>query len=351
VVPADARLSRFDAQAQSWQDRLPSQLASPRGAFPMIPTGESAVVNASTTNILDWPSPALRIHYYHQDHLGSSSVLSDSQGGFLVENANYPFGHHRVKYQARDVGEPYGFTQKETDAESKFVYFDARYLASSLSRFLSADPAGKSPQRIRIAMPQDLNSFSYAMNSPLVFSDPTGNQAGTPSGSPFNIYDLPGIWNDVRRTVLEPWVLKGLTVDIQKQKQSIAKMEGQLSQLQKQKEALTLELDSAKDRLNYFKSFDRFSKDTDPVVFHQLRLQSRPAQGLELKEISRIQHKMDVLDERILDVNHEHTKANEHLRDMESRQLKIQESMEAYDNANRPPWQLSPTSKPDDYLL
>jgi len=61
------------------------------------------------------------------------------------------------------------FTGKERDAESGNDYFEARYFGSSMGRFLSPDPLGGS-----LANPQSLNRYAYALNNPLVNTDPTG---------------------------------------------------------------------------------------------------------------------------------------------------------------------------------
>ena len=86
------------------------------------------------------PEPSLRICYYHQDHLGSSTVISENQGAGVEEAAYYPFGRLRNENHSLNVNDPYRFTQKEQDKESGLHYFSARFLASHLSRFATADP-------------------------------------------------------------------------------------------------------------------------------------------------------------------------------------------------------------------
>lgn len=57
------------------------------------------------------------------------------------------------------------FTGKERDAESGLDNFGARYMGSSLGRFMSPDPMGGHPQD-----PQTLNRYTYVRNNPLIFS-------------------------------------------------------------------------------------------------------------------------------------------------------------------------------------
>jgi RHS repeat-associated protein len=67
------------------------------------------------------------------------------------------------------------FTGKERDAESGLDNFSARYFGSSMGRFMSPDPIIMNP--LRMINPQRWNKYSYAVNSPLVFDDPSGKDA------------------------------------------------------------------------------------------------------------------------------------------------------------------------------
>jgi RHS repeat-associated protein len=72
---------------------------------------------------------------------------------------------HLDRVQSRSTG-------KERDAESGNDYFGARYYASSMGRFMSPDPTQlyyADPTN-----PQSMNLYSYALNNPLRFTDPTG---------------------------------------------------------------------------------------------------------------------------------------------------------------------------------
>jgi RHS repeat-associated protein len=75
---------------------------------------------------------------------------------------------------------PSRFTGKERDSESNLDNFGARYNSSSVGRFMSPDPenAGANP-----TAPQSWNMYSYVVNNPLTFTDPTGMECVWDDGS------------------------------------------------------------------------------------------------------------------------------------------------------------------------
>ncbi|HET8922587.1 MAG TPA: RHS repeat-associated core domain-containing protein [Candidatus Acidoferrum sp.] len=62
-------------------------------------------------------------------------------------------------------------TAKERDSESGLDNFGARYMASSLGRFMSPD----STAYAKPINPQSWNLYAYAFNNPLLYIDPTGH--------------------------------------------------------------------------------------------------------------------------------------------------------------------------------
>jgi len=63
------------------------------------------------------------------------------------------------------------FTGYERDGETGLDYAKARYFGNSLGRFSSADPLMASGKPW---IPQSWNRYTYCLNNPLKFSDPTG---------------------------------------------------------------------------------------------------------------------------------------------------------------------------------
>jgi RHS repeat-associated protein len=69
-------------------------------------------------------------------------------------------------------------TGKERDPESGLDYFLARYYSSAYGRFVTIDPLSRSASP---PLPQTWNRYTYTLNNPLKFVDPTG-QCSAPSG-------------------------------------------------------------------------------------------------------------------------------------------------------------------------
>jgi RHS repeat-associated protein len=204
-VRADVALSIFTASTQLWQFVEPSiPLADP--GFPeFLAPGEAMFIQADAPAELSVPDAALRIRYYHQDHLGSSSVMTDADGALVEEIAFHPFGTPRHEHRPRQIEENYQFTQKERDSESGLHYFEARYLGSRLSRFITPDPRFASPDLFSseelnsyVSTPQKINLYAYGLNNPVKYRDPTGLEAkGFLTSSEETTLDVIGVMGDV----------------------------------------------------------------------------------------------------------------------------------------------------------
>jgi len=181
AAEAGAALASFDSLGQFWQLREPV-LAFADAGFPKVAApGRAMFINSQSPAELEVPEPALRIRYYHEDHLGSASVMTDASGALVEETAFYPFGVPRHEHRLRDIEENYKFTGKERDRESGLHYFEARFLASSIARFISIDPKyagldGVSADELSsfLSRPQAMNLYGYGYNNPLRYTDPSG---------------------------------------------------------------------------------------------------------------------------------------------------------------------------------
>jgi RHS repeat-associated protein len=104
--------------------------------------------------------------FYHTDHLGSSSWITDANG---IANQHYqylPFGEDYVTQTPTGAAVRYTFSAKEKDTETGYSYFGARYYDSDLSVWLSVDPmADKYPNE---------SPYCYAGWNPIMITDPNG---------------------------------------------------------------------------------------------------------------------------------------------------------------------------------
>jgi RHS repeat-associated protein len=112
------------------------------------------------------------------DALGSERVRSTQNESSVEGCDSLPFGDDQYCYGSA-VGNvsPLHFTGQERDTETNLDNFEARYMASSLGRFMSPD-SSDDPDPIPYADlgdPQSLNLYAYAENDPLSSIDPDGH--------------------------------------------------------------------------------------------------------------------------------------------------------------------------------
>ncbi|MBW1982133.1 MAG: RHS repeat-associated core domain-containing protein [Deltaproteobacteria bacterium] len=108
------------------------------------------------------------LHYFHKDHLGSSTVMTDESSS-KVEGTEYmPFGQIR-DHIGTDVSK-YKFTDQELDSETGLYNYDARLYDPVIGRFVSPDSIVPA-----LYDPQSLNRYSYCRNNPLRYVDPSGH--------------------------------------------------------------------------------------------------------------------------------------------------------------------------------
>jgi RHS repeat-associated protein len=107
-------------------------------------------------------------HYFHKDHLGSSTKTSDGNGVGVETTEYMPFGPMRE--HSGTVMSNYKYTDQELDPETGLYFYGARYYDPIIGRFISADTIVQN-----FSDPQTLNRYSYCINNPLVYRDPSGH--------------------------------------------------------------------------------------------------------------------------------------------------------------------------------
>ncbi len=111
-------------------------------------------------------------YWYHRDHLGSSSYISNLAGNVSQHMEYLPFGESLVDEHLNSYNTPYKFNGKELDEETGNYYYGARYYNPKFSQWLSVDPLNEKYPGI--------SSFAYVANNPIVLIDPDGKDIVVP---------------------------------------------------------------------------------------------------------------------------------------------------------------------------
>jgi len=139
-----------------------------------------------------------KVEYWHKDHLGSLIATTDHTGAVTARYSYDPFGKHRYPNGAYDMngvliadyttatssGTARGFTGHEELDDVGLINMNGRLYDPVLGRFVQADPFVQFVDSL-----QSFNGYSYALNNPLGFADPSGFEVITIT-APY-LYDDP----------------------------------------------------------------------------------------------------------------------------------------------------------------
>jgi|GEM_PF-2199959 len=117
---------------------------------------------------------AVTHRYVHTDHLGSITALTDEATGTVVARYSYDaWGLRRnpTTWQPGPVAsfERRGYTGHEHLDHVGIIHMNGRLYSPSLGRMLSPDPLTFAPEDA-----QGYNRYSYVLNNPLRYTDPSG---------------------------------------------------------------------------------------------------------------------------------------------------------------------------------
>jgi RHS repeat-associated protein len=126
-------------------------------------------INPSFAHLLNKTNmPEYNQYFYHSDHLGSASFVTDATG-YVDQHIQYlPFGELFISQRNSTFDSRYKFTAKELDNETQYTYFGARYLDSEISIWLSVDPLADE-------MPS-WSPYFYCAGNPVILNDPDGKK-------------------------------------------------------------------------------------------------------------------------------------------------------------------------------
>ena len=104
--------------------------------------------------------------YYHPDHLGSSSYITNLDGEVSQHIEYVPFGEVFIEERNNTWNTPYLFNAKEFDEETGMYYYGARYYEPRLSLWMSVDPKEED-------YPMS-STYCFVNNNPIIFIDLRG---------------------------------------------------------------------------------------------------------------------------------------------------------------------------------
>jgi RHS repeat-associated protein len=113
--------------------------------------------------------------YFHTDNLGSIAIITDETGAVVERDGYDAWGKRRFPNGADDPTGSLtsqttrGFTGQEELADVGLVHLNGRVYDPLIARMTSADPMVPDPMN-----GQAWNRYSYVINNPLAFTDPSG---------------------------------------------------------------------------------------------------------------------------------------------------------------------------------
>lgn len=128
---------------------------------------EKALVADEESDLVEKAPMITPIYYYHPDHLGTSTALTDFNGNAYQFFLNLPFGETMAQQLGSNYyNTPFKFNGKELDEETGFYYFSSRYYDPKISIWLSVDPLAETYNK--------RNPYEYCFSNPINLIDPTG---------------------------------------------------------------------------------------------------------------------------------------------------------------------------------
>ena len=134
----------------SWND--PSNPDAPQAGYGYIP-------NDTTKE---------ETFFYHSDHLGSTSYITDDKANITQYDAYLPYGELLVDEHSSSEDLPYKFNGKQFDEETGLYYYGARYMNPMASIWYGVDPLAEKYVTA--------GGYIYTLENPINLVDPDGNK-------------------------------------------------------------------------------------------------------------------------------------------------------------------------------
>jgi len=146
------------------------------------------------------PDDSESLRYIHTDHLGSWTAISDETGKLINEQSFDAWGNRRSPATWTSGGMAVqaplfdrGFTGHEHLDGFQLINMNGRMYDPVVSRMLAPDNFVQTPD-----FSQNFNRYSYALNNPLMFTDPSGEWIHLVVGAVVGgVINLAVNWNNI----------------------------------------------------------------------------------------------------------------------------------------------------------
>ena len=124
--------------------------------------------------------------FYHSDHLGSTSYITDDHANITQYDAYLPYGELLVDEHSSSEELPYKFNGKQFDDETGLYYYGARYMNPVTSLWYGVDPL--------VEKYLNIGSYVYCAGNPVKLKDTDGRKIVFVTGSAIYQYYRGNFW-------------------------------------------------------------------------------------------------------------------------------------------------------------
>lgn len=128
-----------------------------------------------------------KLYYYHSDQLSSTKLITNRNGNVIEHLQNSAYGEEVYELASNGFDPSNRYTDQVADLDTGLTYYRSRYYDPQLGRFTQADTIVPGPFN-----PQAYNRYSYVLNNPFKYNDPTGHSAEGFFDGFFFVLSLPG---------------------------------------------------------------------------------------------------------------------------------------------------------------
>jgi len=127
-------------------------------------------------------------YFYHPDHLGSTSLITNEAGEVVEDNYYLPYGELVGESDEKRL-----YENKEFDSDVRQYFYNARYYDPYKSMFVQPDSIIPN-----VYDPQQLNRYAFERGNPYNFVDPSGHAI-----TPIGLLGSSGIRQEIGTTLIK----------------------------------------------------------------------------------------------------------------------------------------------------